>query len=221
MHRRELIVALFLLAASAAAAQELIPPSYSAWKAFAPHAENAPQSEAIGYQSSYALTLAGGGKPYVYGGWRCRIEGIEPGVRYRFRARARAQGIASLRESLGIQLRWRGDFGEAVAPSYVWDFRRLKQPEGAVEFDRVVEAPPKTRAVEVELVLQWTPTGRVTWEDVSLTRAEPPPPRKVRLAAVWLRPRNSRSPSESWSALPSSWTAWPPSTAPTSSCSAR
>lgn len=212
MHRWKRMAALILLAASAATAQhrspagagfgraeaeELIPVDYSAWKPFAPRAQNAPASEAVAYQNGYELRLAGDGKPYVYGGWRCRVEGIEPGAHYRFRARALPRGIASLRESLSVQLRWRGDFGEAVAPTYVWDFRRLEQPEGAIEFDRLVEAPPKTRAVDVELILQWTPTGRVTWEAISLTRAAAPPPRKVRVAAVWLRPRNSRSPSES------------------------
>jgi len=203
MHPPVFILALILMTASAAAPAapaddvELIPPSYAAWKAFAPRAQNAPVSEAIGYQSGYALNLASEGKPHVYGGWRCRIEGIEPGAHYRFRARARTHGIASLRESLSVLLRWRGDFGEAVAPSYVWNFRPLNRRDGAVEYDRVLEAPLKTSAVEVELVLQWTATGRVTWDEISLTRFSPPPSRKVRVAAVWLRPRNSRSPAES------------------------
>ncbi len=176
--------------------QELIPADVSRWRAFAPRPENAPASAAIATRvGGYVLKLAGGGKRFVYGGWRCRLEGIEPGAFYRFRARARARNIASLRESVTALLRWRGDFGSAVAPTYVWDFRGLA--DGALQYDRVVEAPPKTGAVEVELVLQWAPAGQVSWEAVSLSRAAPPPPRKVRVAAVWLRPRNSNTPADS------------------------
>jgi predicted amidohydrolase len=75
----------------------------------------------------------------------------------------------------------------------VWDARELKGPEGTYEFDRVLVAPPKTRAVDLELVLQWTPTGEVEWQSISLEPAAAPAPRKVRVAAVWLRPRDSRS----------------------------
>jgi predicted amidohydrolase len=84
-----------------------------------------------------------------------------------------------------------------VAPSYVWDGRALKQPEGAYEFDRVLEAPPKTRAVELELVLQWTPTGQVEWQSISFQPSAAPAARKVRVATVWLRPRNSHSGADS------------------------
>ncbi len=186
-----------LLAAAPLAGQELAPGDAAAWKAFAPREQNAPAAQAAARAGGgYSLKLAAGGKAHAYGGWRTRIEGIDPGAFYRFRARAVARDVADPGESVGVQLRWRGDYGEAVAPTYVWNSRG-KGPAGTLEFDRVVEAPPKTRAVEVELVLQWTATGQVAWEDVSLTRAAAPAPRKVRVATVWLRPRGSRNGLES------------------------
>lgn len=176
------------------------------WKAFAARAANAPASEVLRANGpDYALRLGAGGKRFVYGGWRCRVEGIEPGGWYRFHARALPRRIASLRESVSVQLRWSGAFGAEVAPAYVWDFSApgMRPATGrgggpgaargnAIEFDSLVEAPPRTRAVDVELVLQWTP-GEVTWEALSLTRAAPPAPRKVKIAAVWLRPRGQKT----------------------------
>jgi predicted amidohydrolase len=192
--------AVFVAAQAAAADDELIPADGSCWKRFAPRADNAPAGALRKLGSAYALTLATEGKSGAYGGWSCRIEGIEPGRHYRLRARIIPNGFAestALRESVVAQIRWRGDFGEAVAPTYVWDIRELKEPAGAYEFDRVVEAPPKTRAVEVELVLQWTPTGQVEWRSVSFQQSAAPVARKVRIATVWLRPRNSPTGAES------------------------
>ena len=184
----------------AAVGDELIPRDGSCWKPFAPRAANAPAADLQKGSGQYTLTLVSGGKSHAYGGWRCRVEGIEPGGYYRLRTQVVPKGFASpdgLRESVGVQVRWRGDFGDAVAPSYVWDLRELKDPSGTYEFDRVLQAPPKTRAVELELVLQWAPTGRVEWRSLSFQPTVAPAPRKVRVATVWLRPRNSRNGSES------------------------
>ena len=191
---------LMLAAAAVASSEELIPADGSCWKPFAPRSQNAPAGEVRTQPGGYVLTSDASGKRNVYGGWRCRIEGIEPGRHYRLRARALPRGFedtAGLRESVGAQIRWRGDFGGNVAPGYVWDARELKQPEGAYQFDRVLQAPPKSRAVDLELVLQWTPTGQVEWQALSFEPSAAPPARKVRVATVWLRPNNSRTGADS------------------------
>ena len=186
--------------AAVASSEELIPVDGSCWKPFAPRSQNAPAGEVRTQTTGYVLTSDSGGRRNVYGGWRCRIEGIEPGRHYRLRARVLPKGFedkAGLRESVGALIRWRGDFGGAVAPGYVWDARELKQPEGTYEFDRVLQAPPKTRGVDLELVLQWTPTGHVEWQSLSFEPSAAPPARKVRVATVWLRPTGSRTGADS------------------------
>ena len=178
--------------AGAAASDELIRPDGSCWTRFAPRVENGAAGELRKGGIGYTLTLSSGGKRHSYGGWRCRIDGIEGERYYRLRARVKTQGFpsrAQMHESLGAQLRWRGDYGGAVAPTYVWDGRTTSN--GVYELDRVVQAPPKTRAVDLELVLQWSPTGQAEWDSISLQPAPAPEPRNVRVAAVWLRPRNS------------------------------
>jgi predicted amidohydrolase len=52
-----------------------------------------------------------------------------------------------------------------------------------------------TRAV-VELHLQWAPNGRVEWRHARFEKAQPPPARIVRLAAVHYKPKG-RSPRQS------------------------
>jgi predicted amidohydrolase len=201
LHATLLVAAAALLVSPrAASSEELIPSDGSCWTRFAPRAQNAPDGELRKHDGRYALTLASDGKAHAYGGWRCRIGGVEPGRYYRMRAQALPRGfadLAGLRESVGVQVRWRGDFGGAVAPSYVWDLRPSKDAAGAYEFDRVLQAPPKTRAVELELVLQWAPAGQVEWQSISLQPDAAPAARKVRVATVWLRPHDSRTGADS------------------------
>jgi len=168
----------------------------SCWESFAPRAANAPEASRTTEGGDAVLSLASGGKRFVYGGWRCRVEGIEGGGHYRLHAQALPAGIGSARESLTVLLRWKGNFGAEVAPAYVWETRQAPSAQGALLFDRVVQAPPRTKAVDVELVLQWSAAGRVRWRQVSLTAAPPPSPRKARVAAVWFRPRGAKSGAE-------------------------
>jgi predicted amidohydrolase len=183
---------------ASASNDELIPVDGSCWKPFAPRTSNAPAGELRKQDHGYTLTLASGGKQYGYGGWRCRVENIQPEQHYRLRAQVVPRGFngaAALRESVGVQIRWRGDFGDAVAPTYVWN---VQEGSGDVfEFDRTVQAPPKTKAVELELVLQWTPTGQVDWRSISFQQTAAPAPRKVRVATVWLRPNQSKTSADS------------------------
>ncbi len=195
-----LAVGTALLSAHDAAASdtELIPADGSCWRQFAPRASNAAAGELRKQETGYTLTLASGGKRYGYGGWRCRLEQVEAEQHYRVRARFVPKGLQdadALRESVGIQIRWRGDFGEAVGPTYIWDAQ--ERQAGVFEFDRVVQAPPKTKAVELELVLQWAPTGQVEWRSISFQPAAAPAPRKVRVATVWLRPSRSKTGADS------------------------
>jgi predicted amidohydrolase len=188
------------IALGASAAKELIPEDGSCWDRFAPRAQNAPAGELQKRGNSYTLTSTSAGKRHAYGGWRCRVEGLDGSGYYRVRVQARPRGFASrdeVRESVGVQIRWRGGFGEEVAPTYAWLARELASPAGMYEFERVVQAPPRSRALDLELVLQWTPTGHVEWQSISLQPTAAPAPRNVRVATVWLRPRNSPSGADS------------------------
>jgi predicted amidohydrolase len=57
-------------------------------------------------------------------------------------------------------------------------------------------APTGAAEAQLELHLRWAADGEVLWRNVGLTETTPPTPRKVRLAAVNYRPRNTKSPQE-------------------------
>ena len=182
------------LLAAPIAAQEMMPASSSGWTEFAARPAAAPVVHASA-GSPYALEIAGNGVPSVYGGWKSRIQGLTGGSYYRFRARAVPVGISSPRESVTILLRWRGSYGDEVAPDFVWEYSSAA--DAALLYDRVVQAPPRTTAVDVELILQWAPGGRVRFEELSLTAASAPPARPVTVAAVSYRPSATKTGLES------------------------
>lgn len=176
-------------------AQEMMPPTAGGWTAWAPRAESAPARDVTQTSSGYALNIYGNQVPNVYGGWRARIQGVQGDRFYRFRARAVPLDIASLRESVTIVLRWRGSFGDEVSPDYVWDYR--VQADGSLLFDRVIRAPTGTTAVDVDLVLQWSSGGRISFDGLSFTPGTAPAARPVRVAAVHYRPSGSANGLES------------------------
>ena len=171
-----------------------MPGNSSDWTGFSARPDSAAVLRASA-GSPYALEILGNGVPSVYGGWRTRISGLSGNTHYRFRTRARASGIASPREAITILLRWRGTFGDRVAPDYVWNY--TTEPDGQLLFDRTLQAPPGTSAVDVELVLQWASDGGVRFDALSFTPALAPPPRPVKIAAVSYRPQSTSSGVES------------------------
>ena len=183
-----------LLLGVPASAQELIPATSSGWSGFAARAESTPGLLASS-GSPYTLQVFGNGVPNVYGGWRARLQGLSGGTYYRFHARVITEDTPPVRESVTILLRWRGSYGDEVAPDYVWEYR--VQPDGSLFYDRTLQAPAGTTAVDVELILQWAPNGRVHFDSLSFAPSQPPVSRPVKVAAVSYRPSGTRSGLES------------------------
>jgi predicted amidohydrolase len=193
---KHLAIASVLIALPAAArGQELMPPNVSGWTALAPRASTAPGRQATNGTPSYTLSILGNGIPNVYGGWTTHLAGVQAGASYRFRARAVPFDIPSVRESVTIIVRWRGAFGDEVAPDYVWSYKT--QSDGSLQYDRTLQAPPGADAADVELVLQWAASGRVSFDSLSFMRAAAPAARPVRAAAVYFRPSGTSSGYES------------------------
>jgi predicted amidohydrolase len=67
---------------------------------------------------------------------------------------------------------------------------------GWTEVSDTYRAPSRATRAVVELHLQWAPDAEVRWGSVSLTESAPPPPRKVRLAAVHFRPQSGKTPAD-------------------------
>jgi hypothetical protein len=68
--------------------------------------------------------------------------------------------------------------------------------QGWTEIRGIYRAPAGAKRIVAELNLQWAPGGRVEWSDVTLEECDPPPARKVRLAAVNFMPQGGADPMD-------------------------
>jgi predicted amidohydrolase len=156
------------------------------WTRWSPRPALAPIFAVVKAESDPWLGLAGGGRRYVFGGWR-RTVTIDPGSAYRFHADVEASGLVNPRREIVCQVRWLGPgVGEEVAPEYVAD-----QPgpsPRSIRCDEILTPPVGATSVEVSLLVQWAPDAEVAFREVSLSPARSPAGRSVRIATVYWRP---------------------------------
>lgn len=141
-------------------------------------------------------------------GWWAREFPIEGGKTYRFSARRALKDVALPRRSALARIVWLDERGKGVPPDSPWERDVLKSyprtheaehPDdgpGENEISGTYRAPSKARRALVELHLQWAPGGSVEWSEIRFAATEPPPARKVRLAAAHHRPKG-KTPEES------------------------
>ena len=60
-----------------------------------------------------------------------------------------------------------------------------------LRFHDVLVAPKEADGARLSLEVKWPQGGSVCWRQVSARRTAPPPPRKVKIGTVYLRPNNS------------------------------
>ncbi len=164
------------------------------WTAWSPRAEIAPRTFVDANVSTGepgSLAISGNSNAAAFGGWERRIDKIQPGQWYRFAASYRASGITHEELQVLARLDWRTAAGKRTGqPEYVWQVSG-KGDWRTVSIDAA--APPNAAGVAIQLYLQNSPQGTVWWDDISLQSISAPGPRKVTVAAVNLRPRNTAS----------------------------
>ncbi len=214
---RAVCVAVAVAAWSAGAAEVEVPAGGEAegWTCGAPRAEIAPRffySLRGGPADGPTWRIVGGRRPGVNGWWRRPVP-VEGGRWYRFRAQFSAQGVPHLERSIVARIVWQDDRGRAVPldphpwvriltncaaqaePEYPGPARPSEQ-RGWWQVDDRYAAPSNASRAVIELHFRWAPEGEVRWAGVAFEPCEPPPPRRVRIAAVHLQPRAGRTPAE-------------------------
>jgi len=159
------------------------------WERWSPRPELAPMCAfASGEGGAPSLTVSGGGKQHVFGGWRREVGGLEEGQGYRFSGYVAATGVDNLRLNVTCRIRWTGrDLSNDVSCAYVTDFG--KSESGIVPFAQVFTAPKATTGAFVELLIDQAPAAEVTFAGVALEKADAPKPRPVTVATVYWRPK--------------------------------
>ncbi len=168
------------------------------WRTWAARAEIAPRTfiDRVHYRrGAGSLAISGNSNAAAYGGWEYPVSGIEPGKWYRFIAYYRAEGLQHERLQVVSRLDWtKPDGSRAGQPDYAYKTERLG------EWTRVslnAPAPKDSAKVNLQLFLQNAPHATVWWDEISLKEIPAPAARQVRVAAVNLRPRNTRTAEES------------------------
>jgi len=164
------------------------------WKPWAPREEIAPRCfvDTTSFRSAPdSLAISGNANSAAYGGWTYVVPGIESGRFYQLTAFFKAQGVAEERRQILTRVDWLGPDGQrAGQPDHGY---QLKSESGWQKISLRAPAPEGARQARIELMLGWAPQGTVWFDDIAFEEVPAPPARKVRIAAVSLRPRDTGS----------------------------
>ena len=160
----------------------------SVWQAWAPREEIQPKT----WTEGEVLGIAGAGNAAAWGGWQKGVDKVEPGQWYRFSTLFRTEKAGYEHRQVGVRIEWLDANGHRTGqPDYPWQV----EPAGGAwkRVSLTVAAPEKAASAKLQLYLGNAPEARVWWKDVALEPATAPGARKVRIAAVNLRPRSTGS----------------------------
>jgi predicted amidohydrolase len=202
------------LALAGPAGQKAAPPVQvpDGWTTAAPREEIRPEFayEPVGGPDGKGAFVIKHDRREGLDGWWTKTFPVTGGKHYRFRVLCQARDVAVPRRGVVVKLHWRDDRGKAVVldephvTNYLRDATAMAETEfpttkgtdaaGWTEMSDTYRAPLKATRAVVELHLQWSPNSEVRWGEVALTEADPPAPRKARLATVHFQPRGGKSP---------------------------
>ncbi|RPJ58320.1 MAG: hypothetical protein EHM23_17950 [Acidobacteria bacterium] len=164
------------------------------WKPWAPREEIAPRCfvDTTSFRSAPdSLAISGNANSAAYGGWTHVVQGIEGGRFYQLTVFFKAQGVAEERRQIVTRLDWLGPDGKRVGqPDHAY---QGESESGWQKISLRAPAPERARQAKIELMLGWAPQGTVWFDDIAFEQVPAPPARKVRIAAVSFRPRNTGS----------------------------
>ena len=128
-------------------------------------------------------------EPYGVGGVTQKLSGIEGGRAYAVETICEMRNIPAPLRAVNVRLLWtRG--GKPLHPAGML----VHGPEiagGKAAFRDVLVAPPEADAATLTLEVKWPQGGSVLFRSVSVRPTQAPPPRKVKVGTVYLRPKNS------------------------------
>jgi predicted amidohydrolase len=182
-------------------------PAPDGWQTAAPRDELRPRfayAPKGGRDGKGAFVITHDRRQGLDGCWT-RTFAVQGGRSYRFHAVRTVHDVPVPRRSAVVRIVWQDNRGKPVpcdtpaVSHYLKGTTPIAEPEyprdkpgdeqGWTEVSDTYRAPARATHAIVELHLRWAPGGEIAWSDVSFTETSPPPPRKVRLAAVHYRPK--------------------------------
>ena len=137
-------------------------------------------------------------------GWFEKSFPVEGGKYYRFSALQRTRNLKQARRTAVTRVLWRDADGKRVQHDFesTASYGTGKRPRAEPEFPAIVKeldngwslvqgvylVPTAATQGIVELSYRWEARGKVEWAQVSLSKTEAPPARKVKLATIHVKP---------------------------------
>ncbi len=112
---------------------------------------------------------------------------------YRVSCFFRTREIDYPARSVWIRVNWMDAKGREVFSELVSRFTKDGEWYRA---DQVLAAPQPARSLSLYLCLQWTNTGTVWWDDVSVEEVPAPAPRRIKMATISYEPRDRTTPEQ-------------------------
>lgn len=175
-------------------------PARDGWHTYAVRDEIAPRfwvvrDPKLTGPQAYSLGMAGRGDEAVDGRWQRRMP-VTAGKHYVFTAEYQAKNVATPTRSVLARVLWFDAAGQQVGQAEYPFTSPHRRSDGWKTLTGIYQAPAQAKQGQLELHLRWAAHGKVFWRGAELKETVPPAPRKVRLAAVNHRPRNTKSPQE-------------------------
>lgn len=182
----------------------------AAWQTGGPREELLPafsSSDAGGPAGGAVLTAQSDSRDGLHGWWK-RTVPVQGGRWYRFSAWRRVHGTAVARQTAVARIFWKDAGGNAPLHDFParTTYREGERPRAEPEYpgddqvngewvrtSGIFRCPEAATQAEIELSFRWAARTRLDWSEVQLEPADPPPARKVRLAAVHFAPAEGHS----------------------------
>ncbi len=187
------------------------------WRTSAPREEIAPafaSDSSISHSGRLSARSTAKGSPGTMGYWVTTVRGIQPGASsddfgmsqltlresdflssrsYRVACYFKAKGIESPAKNIWIRVNWMNAKGQEVFTEFV---SRITNAGGWYRAEQVLTAPRAARSLNLELVLQWTATGTVWWDDVSVEEVPAAAARHIKVGTVYDLPPDQSTPEK-------------------------
>ena len=147
------------------------------------------------FQNKATLALAGNGKEYVDGHWSKTVA-VEELQYYQFKTYFKAVKVEEPGRCIQGRIIWQDKAGEQIGFTEYPVTASDKTPEGWNIMEKLYQVPPGTAKAKLELHFRWDADGAVNYTEATFQKTTAPLPRKVKLATVYLKPRNSKSPQD-------------------------
>jgi len=147
------------------------------------------------FHNKPTLGLSGDGKEYVDGHWSKTVS-VDAGQYYQFKTFFTIAKVEEPGRCIQGRVIWLDQAGQQVGFTEYPVTTATKSPEGWNVMEKIYQVPPSTTKAKLELHYRWDADGSVNFTEATLEKTTPPLPRNVKLATVFHRPRNSKSPQD-------------------------